>query len=221
MSLSPCGIPTNIHLTKVAWSPTKGWTSPFANTTRTLLRTTSPIPTRCNHGCTERNSYFVGPQARYNLNFDKLSPVAQEAARSAGLGPVCRNPFQSIVVRSVEMVYACDEALRIIEQYVMPDQPAVNVEPRVSTGYGCTEAPRGICYHRYRLDDRGIIVDAKIVPPTSQNQKTIESDLWQFVQTRLLLPKDKLQWQCEQAVRNYDPCISCATHFLKLHIETE
>ncbi len=169
----------------------------------------------------ERNSYFVGPQARYNLNFDKLSPVSQEAARSAGLGPMCRNPFQSIVVRSVEMVYACDEALRIIEQYVMPDQPAVNVEPRVSTGYGCTEAPRGICYHRYRLDDRGIIVDVKIVPPTSQNQKTIESDLWQFVQTRLLLPKDKLQWQCEQAVRNYDPCISCATHFLKLHIETE
>ncbi|HEY5176400.1 MAG TPA: Ni/Fe hydrogenase subunit alpha [Terriglobales bacterium] len=169
----------------------------------------------------ERNSYFAGPQARYNLNFDKLSPVAQEAARSAGLGPVCRNPFQSIIVRSVEMVYACDEALRIIEQYEMPDQPAVKVEPRVSTGYGCTEAPRGICYHRYRLDDRGIIVDAKIVPPTSQNQKTIESDLWQFVQTHLLLPKDKLQWQCEQAVRNYDPCISCATHFLKLHIETE
>jgi sulfhydrogenase subunit alpha len=169
----------------------------------------------------ERNSYFVGPQARYNLNFDKLSPLAQEAARSAGLGPVCRNPFQSIIVRSVEMVYACDEALRIIEQFEMPDKPAVNVEPRVSTGCGCTEAPRGICYHRYRLDDRGIIVDAKIVPPTSQNQKTIEEDLRQFVQANLALQKDKLQWQCEQAVRNYDPCISCATHFLDLRIERE
>ncbi|HEY4930877.1 MAG TPA: Ni/Fe hydrogenase subunit alpha [Terriglobales bacterium] len=169
----------------------------------------------------ERNSYFVGPQARYNLNFDKLSPMAQEAARSAGLGPVCRNPFQSIIVRSVEMVYACDEALRLIEQYEMPDKPAVNVELRVGTGYGCTEAPRGICYHRYRLDDRGVIVDAKIVPPTSQNLKTIEGDLWQFVQTHLLVQKDKLQWQCEQVVRNYDPCISCATHFLKLHIEPE
>jgi len=169
----------------------------------------------------ERNSYFVGPQARYSLNFDKLSPMAQEAARSAGLGSVCRNPFQSIIVRSVEMVYACDEALRLIEQYEMPDKPAVNVEPRVSTGYGCTEAPRGICYHRYRLDDRGVIVDAKIVPPTSQNLKTIEGDLWQFVETHLLIQKDKLQWQCEQAVRNYDPCISCATHFLKLHVEPE
>ncbi len=169
----------------------------------------------------ERNSYFVGPQARYNLNFDKLSPVAQHAARSAGLGPVCRNPFQSIIVRAVEMVYACDEALRIIEHYEMPDQPAVKVEPRVSTGYGCTEAPRGICYHRYRLDDRGIIVDAKIVPPTSQNLKTIEGDLGQFVQSHLVIQKDRLQWQCEQAVRNYDPCISCATHFLKLHLERE
>ncbi len=169
----------------------------------------------------ERNSYFVGPQARYNLNFDKLSPLAQEAAHSAGLGPVCRNPFQSIIVRSVEMVYACDEALRIIERFEIPDKPAVNVEPRVSTGCGCTEAPRGICYHRYRLDDRGIIVDAKIVPPTSQNQKTIEEDLRQFVQANLALQKDKLQWQCEQTVRNYDPCISCATHFLDLRIERE
>ena len=169
----------------------------------------------------ERNSYFVGPQARYNLNFHMLSPMAQEAARSGGLGPVCRNPFQSIIVRSVEMVYACDEALRIIENYEMPDPPAVKVEPRVSTGYGCTEAPRGICYHRYRLDDRGVIVDAKIVPPTSQNLKTIEVDLGQFVQSHLVIQKDRLQWQCEQAVRNYDPCISCATHFLKLSLERE
>ncbi len=169
----------------------------------------------------EREAYFVGPLARYNLNFGKLSPVAQEAARNAGLGLVCRNPFHSIIVRSVEMVYACDEALRIIEHYQMPDQPAIKVEPRVSTGYGCTEAPRGICYHRYRLDDRGLIVDARIVPPTSQNLKTIEIDLRQFVQGHLLIQKEQLQWKCEQAVRNYDPCISCSTHFLKLHIEPE
>ena len=169
----------------------------------------------------ERGAYFVGPQARYNLNFDKLSPMAQEAARSVGLGPLCRNPFQSIIVRSVEMLYACDEALRLIEHYEVPEAPAIKVEPRVSTGYGCTEAPRGICYHRYRIDDRGVITDAKIVPPTSQNLRTIEEDLGQFVQSHLVIQKDRLQWQCEQAVRNYDPCISCATHFLKLHLERE
>jgi sulfhydrogenase subunit alpha len=169
----------------------------------------------------ERGAYFVGPLARYNLNFDRLSPLAQEAARAAGLGPTCRNPFQSIIVRSVEVLYAFDEALRIIEQYEMPDQPAVELRPRASVGYAITEAPRGILYHRYRLDDEGLILDAKIVPPTSQNQKTIENDLRHYVEQALHLPKEQLTWQCEQAIRNYDPCISCATHFLKLYIERE
>jgi coenzyme F420-reducing hydrogenase alpha subunit len=169
----------------------------------------------------DHGAYFVGPLARYSLNFDKLSPVAQQAAREAGLEPVCRNPFKSIIVRSVETVYACDEALRIIAEYEMPDKPAVEVVPRAAVGCGCTEAPRGILYHRYRLDNNGVILDAKIVPPTSQNQKTIEEDLWHYVPKHLSLPQEKLTWQCEQAIRNYDPCISCATHFLKLEIERE
>ena len=167
----------------------------------------------------ERGAYFVGPLARYNLNFDRLSPLAQEAARAAGLSPLCRNPFQSIIVRSVEVLYAFDEALRIIEQYERPEHPAIELQPRASTGYAITEAPRGILYHRYRLDDEGLILDAKIIPPTSQNQKTIENDLRHYVEQAIDLPDDQLTWQCEQAIRNYDPCISCATHFLKLHIE--
>ena len=164
-------------------------------------------------------AYFVGPMARYNLNFDKLAPMVQEAARAAGLGPRCGNPFKSIIVRAVEVLHACDEALRIIDAYEAPEQSAMDVRPRSATGYGCTEAPRGILYHRYRIDGQGVILDAKIVPPTSQNQKIIESDLWKFVPKYIDLPADKLTWQCEQAIRNYDPCISCATHFLKLKIE--
>ncbi len=169
----------------------------------------------------ERSNYFVGPLARYALNFDRLSPLAQQAACDAGLNGACRNPFKSIIVRAVETVYACDEALRIIGQFDPSQPPSVAVPPRAGVGYGCTEAPRGILYHRYRLDDDGVIQDAKIVPPTSQNQKTIESDLRQFVPKFIDLPDDKLTWQCEQAIRNYDPCISCATHFLKLHIDRE
>ena len=168
-----------------------------------------------------RGSYFVGPLARYNLNFDKLTPTAQRAARDAGLGREVRNPFKSIIVRSVELVYACEEALRILEAYEVPDKPCVDVVPKAGAGYGCTEAPRGILYHRYRLNERGTIIDASIVPPTSQNLKTIEADLWEFVPPHLEMQKERLQWRCEQLVRSYDPCISCATHFLKLQIEDE
>ncbi len=166
-----------------------------------------------------RGAYQVGPLARYNLNFHLLSPLAQEAAREAGLGPECRNPFQSIVVRSVEVLYAVEEALRILQEYEPPPAPAVEVEPRAGVGYGASEAPRGLLYHRYRLDEEGLILDAKIVPPTSQNQRSMEEDLWQFVPQALDRPKEELTWQCEQAIRNYDPCISCATHFLKVHVE--
>jgi coenzyme F420-reducing hydrogenase alpha subunit len=168
-----------------------------------------------------RGEYLAGPMARYNLNFAKLSPLAREAAREAGLSSECRNPFQSIIVRSVEVLYACDEALRIIDEYEAPDRAAVEIIPRPGVGYGSTEAPRGLLYHRYKVDEQGLIADAKIVPPTSQNQKRIETDLRQFVTHYLDLPKEQLTWRCEQAVRNYDPCISCATHFLRLEIERE
>jgi len=167
----------------------------------------------------EHGAYFVGPLARFNLNFEFLSPLAQATAKESGLGRECRNPFQGIVVRAVELVYACDEALRIISRYEAPERPFVEVVARVGTGHGCTEAPRGILYHKYRFDEHGLILSAKIVPPTSQNLKTIEEDLTEFVSSRLHLPKDRLQWQCEQAVRNYDPCISCATHSLKVWVD--
>ncbi len=165
--------------------------------------------------------YFVGPLARFNLNFDRLSPIARKAAEDVGLAPICTNPFKSIIVRAVELVYACDEALRIIANYAPPAESSVRVTPREGIGHGCTEAPRGICYHRYKIDDAGVIRDAKIVPPTSQNQKTIENDLREYVGRHLEIPHDDLTWQCEQAVRNYDPCISCATHSLKLTFERE
>jgi len=169
----------------------------------------------------ERGSYLCGPLARFALSVDRLSPLAAEAAKDAGLSAEERNPFRSIVVRSVELVYAADEALRLIAEYEEPDAPALEVEPQAGVGYGCTEAPRGILYHRYELADDGTIVDAKIVPPTSQNQRTIEDDLRGVVERSLDVPDDELALLCEQTIRNYDPCISCATHFLKLDVQRE
>jgi sulfhydrogenase subunit alpha len=164
-------------------------------------------------------SYLTGPLARYTLNSAWLPPAAAAAAREAGLGPVCGNPFQSIVVRAVEIVCAVEEALRLIESYRQPDRPFVEAPPRAGTGHGVSEAPRGVLYHRYDLDAEGIVRGARIVPPTSQNQGAIEDDLRSFVQDRLDLGDEPLTRACEQAIRNYDPCISCATHFLNLRME--
>ncbi len=167
----------------------------------------------------ERGIYLTGPLARYALSSASLSEPAAQAARDAGLGEVCQNPFQSIVVRAVELVEACDQALSIIERYEEPDTPAVEVAPRAGVGHGATEAPRGLLYHRYELDERGTILDATIVPPTSQNQLAIEQDLRAVVEDGLDLPDEQLSLRCEQAIRNHDPCISCATHFLTLTVD--
>lgn len=166
-------------------------------------------------------SYHVGPMARYALNGSSLTPVARSAADQAGLGEVCTNPFRSIIVRAVEMVFAFEESLRLIEGYQQPDTPHLEVEPRNVVGYGASEAPRGILYHRYVIDDQGLIAEAHIVPPTSQNQLSIEDDLRAYAHGRSQLPDQQLQWQLEQAIRAYDPCISCATHFLDLTVDRE
>jgi coenzyme F420-reducing hydrogenase alpha subunit len=164
-------------------------------------------------------SYHVGPMARYSLNSEQLTPVALATAKEAGLGSTCDNPFQSIVVRAIEIIFACEEALQLIDRYQTPSSPAVDVEPRQGTCYGVSEAPRGLLYHRYDVDGQGLIRDAHIVPPTSQNQLSIEDDLRAYVPGHLDLTDERLQWELEQAIRCYDPCISCATHFLDLTVE--
>ena len=163
--------------------------------------------------------YLCGPLARYNLNHDKLSDIARDAATRAGLGTSCRNPFRSIVIRAVETLYAVDEALRVIAAYEAPDAPAVAFEPKAATGAAATEAPRGLLFHRYVLEADGTIAEARIVPPTSQNQASIEDDLASAITGILDQPDDVIRHRCEQLIRNYDPCISCATHFLKLDID--
>jgi sulfhydrogenase subunit alpha len=166
-----------------------------------------------------RGAYLTGPLARYSLNFDRLPATVQAAARAAGLSEVCRNPFRSIVVRAVEVLYACEEVLRIIEAYEEPERPALEVEPRNAIGHGATEAPRGLLYQRYAIDGEGLISEARIVPPTSQNQASIEADLWRIAQAGREMADADLRARCEQAIRNHDPCISCAAHFLDLRVD--
>ncbi|MEU8511100.1 nickel-dependent hydrogenase large subunit [Kitasatospora sp. NPDC048722] len=171
------------------------------------------------HGALDGRPHLTGPLARWNLGSERLPAPIRALAAAAGLGPTCDNPFRSIVIRAAEVLWAVTEAQRIIERYEPPPAPAVPVPPRAGTGYGATEAPRGLLYHRYDIDEAGLVRRAVIVPPTAQNQTAIEADLRAFVQPRLHLDDAELTRQCEQAIRNYDPCISCAAHFLTLTVD--
>ncbi len=167
-----------------------------------------------------RDEYLVGPQARYFLNQSKLPASVRALAAEVGFSPEhCRNPFKSIIVRSLETLFACEEALRIIGDYRSEGPPSVPYRVRAGIGHGCSEAPRGSLYHRYEVDGEGLIMEARIIPPTSQNLKMIESDLLGVAQHFIGADPGELQLRCEQTVRNFDPCISCATHFLKLEID--
>ncbi|WP_346891753.1 nickel-dependent hydrogenase large subunit [uncultured Roseibium sp.] len=165
------------------------------------------------------SAYLVGPLARYANNFAQLTDGAKETAALCGLGEVVRNPFKSILVRMVETQYALEEAARIVRAYAEPRPSFIPVPQKAGEGHGCTEAPRGICYHTYKVDDDGRVTHAQIVPPTSQNQPQIEADLTRVVAANMGMADADLKWRCEQTIRNYDPCISCATHFLKLTVE--
>ncbi len=164
--------------------------------------------------------YLLGPLARLNLNHDLLPASLKALLVDCGVAFPNSNMFHSIIARAVECYYALFEAQRILENYRMPDAAYVEVSPKAGIGYGCTEAPRGLLWHRYELNDSGDIVSAKIVPPTSQNQARIEEDLRSELMSFGLNHDDAaLRLRAETVVRNYDPCISCATHFLDLRIK--
>jgi coenzyme F420-reducing hydrogenase alpha subunit len=165
--------------------------------------------------------YLVGPLARIHLNRDRLCETARQLADEVGLVPTCRNPFRSIIARGLEVVQAYDEALRTVREY-RPEGPArVTYEPRRGRGCAATEAPRGLLFHEYEVDEEGRIVSARIIPPTSQNQRQIEADLKAHLSQRLIdgAAREQLALDCERLVRTFDPCISCATHFLKVRWE--
>jgi sulfhydrogenase subunit alpha len=163
--------------------------------------------------------YFLGPLARINLNAAHLTPVAADCAKRTGLALPESDPFFSMAARVAETALAFEEAIRLIRAYEPPEPAHAEVRPRAGRATWTTEAPRGTLYHRYDVDDDGRILEAKIVPPTSQNLRHMEADLRAFVPGVLDRPDEELTRLCEMVVRNYDPCISCATHFLTLDIE--
>ena len=181
-----------------------------------ILEEQVPYSTSLQYRVKARGPFFTGPLARVNLNFEKLTPQAQEIAARSGIRFPNTNSFTSIFARALEVVHCFNEAISIIEEYEEPPVPYVPHMARASTGAAITEAPRGMLYHRYELDDDGCVRSANIVPPTSMNQRQIEQDLRDYIPRVLNLPNERVTYIAETVVRNHDPCISCSTHMLKI-----
>ncbi len=162
--------------------------------------------------------YLVGPLARLNINVDKLSPNTKKALNDTGLSLPFTNPFKGIVARAVELLECIEEAIAIIETYEVPASPYAEHEVKAGTCMAATEAPRGLLYHHYKVNAEGMIESAKIVPPTSQNQTRMEADMSVLLPSIQHQDESEIAFACEKVIRCYDPCISCATHFLKLDI---
>lgn len=163
--------------------------------------------------------YLVGPLARLNINHDRLPTSSRELLQRSGIRLPSGNLFLSLFARTLEIHIALVEAIRLLERYAEPTRPFTEPTIRAGVGYGATEAPRGLLWHRYAIDKGGAITAARIVPPTSQNQARIADDLYSsLAEFGLDKPDDALRQHAEQVIRNYDPCISCATHFLRLDV---
>ncbi|TWT91269.1 Ni/Fe hydrogenase subunit alpha [Stieleria varia] len=163
--------------------------------------------------------YFLGPLARLRFNHERLFPQARRLTDELFPDGPTENRFHSILARSIEVVHSLIEAISIIKSFRPLKRPFVEYTP--CNGFGCaaTEAPRGMIYHSYQVNDVGEVVTSKIVPPTSQNQKQIELDLVGFLPSIIQQSDDRVAAECEKLIRTYDPCISCSTHFLRLTME--
>jgi coenzyme F420-reducing hydrogenase alpha subunit len=154
-----------------------------------------------------------------NLNYEQLGPEARQIMEEVGVELPIRNPYKMLLARAIELVEVYAEAIRLAKAYNPKGPSHAPFTPKAGEGHGVSEAPRGLLYHRYVVDEKGMVLHARIVPPTAQNLARIEADLWKLAPQVIALPQAEATLACEHLVRSYDPCISCATHFLKLNIE--
>ncbi len=183
------------------------------------------------HTKLSRESFAVGSLARFNLNYDKLHPVAKDVALLLGMKPKCINPYLNTAAQLIESVHCLEDAGAIVEELkkngINHDEAllvALNERSRIpvkaGNGVGAVEAPRGVLFHSYEVDEKGTIVNADCIIPTNQNLNNIERDMEKLVPEVLARDKsdEEIALALEMLVRAYDPCISCSTHFLNIKI---
>ena len=165
-----------------------------------------------------RDSYMVGALARFNNNYSQLLPEAQKAVEELGLKAICHNPYMISIAQIVESIHAVEDSLRLIDQIIAQglkeEKPEVKV--KAGRGIGAVEAPRGILFHDYTYDDKGVLTKANCVIPTNQNHNNIQKDMETLVPKIIDKSQEEITHLLEMLVRAYDPCISCSTHFLEV-----
>ena len=164
-----------------------------------------------------RKSYMVGALARFNLNYDKLSPLAKQWAGRFGLKPICHNPFMNTVAQLVEFVHSIEDSIDLIDRLLdrgVDRDERQKFQVTAGRGVGAVDVPRGILFHDYTYNDKGICTKANCVIPTNQNHNNINKDFEAFAPTLLDKPEKEIELNLEMLVRAYDPCISCSTHYL-------
>ncbi|MFH1722944.1 MAG: Ni/Fe hydrogenase subunit alpha [Candidatus Altiarchaeota archaeon] len=167
----------------------------------------------------EGKGYMVGSLARINLNQRMLSSDARKLIDKSKFDFPNYNPFLNNFAQAVEMVHFTDRAIDILENIRIRKEDPVDFKLRAGRGVAATEVPRGTLYHDYELDDKGDVVHANIITPTTQNLKNCEDDIKGFLPTILKKSQKQVVSNIEMLIRAYDPCISCSTHFLDVEWE--
>ncbi|NPV47577.1 MAG: Ni/Fe hydrogenase subunit alpha [Armatimonadetes bacterium] len=170
------------------------------------------------HVSSATGPYMVGALARFNINYDQLRPESKEVAEALGLQPVCYNPYMNTIAQVVECVECTLDGVEFIDRLVdmgLHDED-MTVEVKAGRGVGASDVPRGTLFHEYAVDDEGTIVDCNLIIPTGQNLNNIEHDMHALVPQIMDKTEEEIALHLEMLVRAYDPCISCATHLLKV-----
>jgi coenzyme F420-reducing hydrogenase alpha subunit len=167
---------------------------------------------------------MVGALARLNINYNKLSPLAQKVAEMFDLKPMCYNPFMNSIAQLVETVHSFDDSIRLINELeaaglkTQPDYNNPNIKVKAGSGVGAVEVPRGILFHDYTYNDKGVCTKGNCVIPTNQNHGNISLDMKALLPQVLNNSQKEIELALEMLVRAYDPCISCSTHVVKVDL---
>jgi sulfhydrogenase subunit alpha len=170
-----------------------------------------------------RDSYMVGALARLNINYDKLSPMAKDVAKMFGLKPINNNPFMNSIAQLVETVHSVEDSIKLLAEFeasglqTQSEYNKPNIQVKAGRGVGAVEVPRGILFHDYTYNAKGVCTKANCIIPTNQNHGNIELDLKALVPKLLDKTEKEIELNLEMLVRAYDPCISCSTHAVQVH----